>query len=103
MVYIPVLIVYRTDFSCPNTVLMNIMAYRVYKNTKFGLYKTSVALSTTPDTPRKTEAVPLSPSRSGTALILRKSRIRVRLRLAMGLIRPWTTDTRYPRITNDNF
>lgn len=41
MVFVPVPIVYRVIWSFPNVMMMNVMACRVYRNTKLGLYKGS--------------------------------------------------------------
>lgn len=40
MLYVPsVPVTYQTMFTVPNIVLMNIMACRVFRNTKFGLFR----------------------------------------------------------------
>lgn len=108
MVYMPVPIVYRTVFSCPNTVLMNIMACRVYRNTKFGLYKNSVALSTSRYTSedRSGPTIPLAfrnvaysskeshtrPSSSGHGIEVTKT-----------VHHEYDISAKKMRITNDNF
>jgi hypothetical protein len=57
-------ITYRTMFSVPNIALMNIMACRVFRNTKFGVFReTSISTSrmgTAKDGDRSASVIPLS-------------------------------------------